>query len=109
VIGQDLKVTNTSAATMLRMLSMNLSVRKQVRDVELQNPYFESAYALNLMLKDNVLTVNEFKSRIKDILQKLADAKIRQEEFMDYMNQLIQGRLITREYAQYYIEQKNKS
>jgi hypothetical protein len=109
VIGQDLKVTNTSAATMFRMLSVNLSVRKQIRDSAFQNPYFESAYALNLKLKDTVITVNEFKTGIKDVLQKLADSKIRKEEFMDYMNQLIQGRLITREYAQYYIEQKNKN
>ena len=108
VIGQDLKVTNTAAATMFKMLSVNLSVRKQIRDMEFQNPYFEGAYALNVMLKDTVISVNEFKIKIKDILQKLADAKISNVEFMKYMNQLIQGRLITREYAQYYIEQRNK-
>jgi hypothetical protein len=106
VIGTDLKVTNTSAATIMKLLSLNLSVRKQIRDTTYQNPYFEAAYALNVMLKDNVISVNEFKIKIKDILQKLADAKISNQEFMEYMNQLIQGRLITREYAQYYIERR---
>lgn len=108
VIGTDLKVTNTSAATMMKLLSMNLSVRKQIRDTSYQNPYFEAAYALNVMLKDNVISVNEFRSKIKDILQKLSDAKINNHEFMEYMNQLIQGRLITKEYAQYYIERALK-
>jgi hypothetical protein len=109
VIGTDVKVTNTSASTIMKLLSMNLSVRKQIRDTTYQNPYFEAAYALNIMLKDNVISVNEFKIKIKDILQKLADAKISNIEFMDYMNQLIQGRLITREYAQYYIEHRSKN
>jgi hypothetical protein len=109
VIGADLKVTNTSAATIMKLLSMNLSVRKQIRDTTYQNPYFEAAYALNVMLKDNVISVNEFKIKIKDILQKLADAKIGNVEFMEYMNQLIQGRLITKEYAQYYIEHRSKN
>lgn len=109
VIGEDLKVTNTSAATMFKMLSMNLSVRRQIRDKEFQNPYFEAAYALNIMLKDTVITVNEFKVKIKEILQNLADAKISNDEFMNYINQLIRGRLITREYAQYYIENKNRN
>ncbi len=108
VIGTDLKVTNTSAATIMKLLSMNLSVRKQIRDVNYQNPYFEAAYALNVLLKDNVISVNEFKTKMKDILQKLADAKISNQEFMEYMNQLIQGRLITKEYAQYYIERAPK-
>lgn len=109
VVGTDLKVTNTSAATIMKLLSMNLSVRKQIRDITYQNPYFEAAYALNVMLKDNVISVNEFKIKIKDTLQKLADAKISSQEFMEYMNQLIQGRLVTREYAQYYIEHRSKN
>lgn len=106
VIGKDLKVTNTSAKTMLKLLSLNLTVSHLIRDTRYQNPYFESAYALNIMLKDTVLSVKEYKIKIKELLEQLTDAKISNEDFIDYMEQLVKGRLITREYAQYYIERR---
>ncbi len=106
VIGKDLKVTNTSAKTMLKLLSLNLTVSHLIRDTRYQNPYFESAYALNIMLKDTVLSVKEYKIKIKELLEKLTDAKISNEDFMNYMDQLVKGRLITSEYAQYYIDRR---
>lgn len=106
VIGKDLKVTNTSAKTMMELLSLNLKVDHLIRDPKFHNIYFESAYALNIMLKDTVLSVNEYKVKIKALLQKLTDANINNEEFYNYMNQLVQGRLITKEYAEYYIDRR---
>lgn len=106
VVGKDLKITNTSAKTMLRLLSLNLSVGNLIRDPRLQNVYFESAYALSIMLKDTVLSVGEYKVQIKDLLDKLTSAKISDEDFFEYMNQLVQARLITKEYAQYFLEHR---
>ncbi|MDD5935786.1 MAG: hypothetical protein PUC65_09530 [Clostridiales bacterium] len=106
VIGKDLKVTNTSAKTIMSLLSLNLTVSNLIRDERYHNPYFESAYALNIMLKDTVLSVNEYKIKMRELLQKLTDAKISNEDFVGYMNQLVQGRLITREYAEYYMERR---
>ncbi len=106
VVGKDLKITNTSAKTIFRLLSLNLSVDNLIRDPRLQNVYFESAYALSIMLKDTVLSVNEYKVQIKDLLDKLTAAKISNEDFFEYMNQLVLARLITKEYAQYFIDRR---
>lgn len=106
VIGKDLKVTNTSAKTMMELLNLKLSVSSMIGNVKYQNPYFEAAYGLNIMLKDGVLNPSEYKVKVKEVLSSLTQANIRQEEFCEYMDQLVSRRLVTKEYAQYYMERR---
>lgn len=106
VIGKDFKITNTSAKVMMNLLKLNLSVESLIRDPKLHNVYFESAYALNIMLKDTVLSVSEYKTEIKSLLQKLTDAQINRDVFLNYMDQLVRARLITQEYAEYYVQRR---
>lgn len=108
VIKPDLKVTNTSARTILDLLQAEPQIGGEFADPRLHNPYFEAAYKCSFMLRDGVMTVTEFKTKIKNLLKNLADAKINQAEFQMYINQMVSGRLITQEYADYYLDSRKK-
>ena len=108
VLTADLKVTNTSAKVLLDLLQVNFTLLEEEVYSKKYSPYFTSAYKLNILLKDGVLTVSDYKRKIKDVLLDLAEAQISLEVFKIYINQLIQGRLVTREYAEYYLDYRMK-
>lgn len=103
VLAPDIKVTNTSVRTVMDILKLDLSYEGRFADPKMHNPYFEAAYLLSIMLRDGVITVSEFKGRIKKLLQQLSEAKISEEEFSLYIKQMVNARLITKEYAEYYL------
>lgn len=108
VIASDLKITNTSAKSVLDLLQADFSLLEEELYTKRYSPYFTSAYKLNILLKDGVLSVSDYKRKIKEVLLALAQAEISLDVFKTYMNQLIQGRLITKEYAEYYVEYRIK-
>lgn len=108
VIGSDLKITNTSAKSVFDLLQADFSLLEEELYTKRYSPYFTSAYKLNILLKDGVLSVSDYKRKIKEVLLALAQAEISLDVFKTYMNQLIQGRLITKEYAEYYVEYRMK-
>ena len=83
-------------------------VNDRVMDSEIYSPYFKSAYKLNILLRDGVIQVNEYKQKVKEVLESLAEAKISLEEFHKNIDQLVKGRMITEEYAEYYLEYRLK-
>jgi hypothetical protein len=103
VLSPDIKVTNTSIRTIMDMLKLDLSYEGRFTDPDMHNPYFEKAYLLSIMLRDTVITVSEFKVRIKKLLQQLSEANISSDEFHLYIRQMVNARLITKEYAEYYL------
>lgn len=108
VIGNDIMVTNTSAKTVFDLLRLDLTLPEEEIYNKKYSPYFTAAYKLNIQLKDGALSVKDYKLRMKEVLQKLAEAEITEQDFSGYMKQLIQGRLITKEYADYYVEYRKK-
>ncbi|ABX43404.1 hypothetical protein [Lachnoclostridium phytofermentans] len=103
VLSPDIKVTNTSIRTIMDMLKLDLSYEGRFADPGMHNPYFEKAYLLSIMLRDGVITVSEFKVRIKKLLQQLSEANISNDEFHLYIRQMVNARLITKDYAEYYL------
>lgn len=108
VISPDIKVTNTSAKVVLDLLQMELKLPEEEEYNRRYSPYFTAAYVLNIKLKDGVISVKDYKTNIKTVLQQLAEADISMEDFKIYINQLVLGRVVTKEYADYYIEVRNK-
>lgn len=107
-IAPDIKVTNTSAKAVFDLLQPEFVVNDRVMDSEIYSPYFKSAYKLNILLRDGVIQVNEYKQKVKEVLESLAEAKISLEEFHKNIDQLVKGRMITEEYAEYYLEYRLK-
>lgn len=108
VLTADLTVTNTSVKVLLDLLQVNFTLLEEEVYSKKYSPYFTSAYKLNILLKDGVLTVSDYKRKIKEVLLDLAEAQISLEVFKIYINQLIQGRLVTKEYAEYYLDYRMK-
>ena len=108
VLSPDLKVTNTSAATLLDMLQAEPTLTRGFTDPRMNNPYFEAAYKYSFMLRDGVITVTEFKNKLKNLLKTMAEAKIQEKDFQVNIDLMVENNLITKEYADYYRDYRKK-
>lgn len=107
-INPDLMLTNNCIRSVMSLLGLEIVVEDKVIKSNQISDYYKEGYKINLLWKDGVLTTQEYKARIKQIMQNMIEAEISYQVFIEYVNQFIQGRFITRDYAEYYIEQWKK-
>lgn len=107
IINPKLKVTNTSARNLFDILDLEFGIEDAVMESTRYSPYFKLAYKSNVLLRDRVIDIEEYKERIKMILTVAAEDEDCDYEYNQLINQLMENKLITKEYADYYQEMKN--
>lgn len=107
-IGDELTVTNTSIRPVIERLKLDIQMEDPVMSSERVSPYYKEGYKLSILWKDGVIRTKEYKSGVKQMMQSLTEAELSMEAFLEYVNQLVRGHLITQEYAEYYIGLRKK-
>ena len=102
-IGNDIYVTNRSASALFDLLGAEFQVDDRVTMSNKVNIYFKEAYKSNILLRDNVIDANGYADRISKTLDNLAHSTISYAEFKDTLNLMIRNKLITQEFASYYM------
>ena len=102
-IGNDIYVTNRSASALFDLLGVPFQVDDRVTMSNKVNIYFKEAYKSNILLRDNVIDANGYADRISKTLDNLAHSTISYAEFKDTLNLMIRNKLITQEFASYYM------
>ncbi len=102
-IGNDIYVTNRSAFALFDLLGVPFQVDDRVTMSNKVNIYFKEAYKSNILLRDNVIDANGYADRISKTLDNLAHSTISYAEFKDTLNLMIRNKLITQEFASYYM------
>lgn len=108
-LGTDIYVTNRSAAALFDLLALEFRVDDKVTTSSKVNTYFKEAYKANILLRDNVIDANGYADKISNILNNLAHSTVSYAEFKDTLNLLIRNKLITQEFALYYMEVRDKA
>lgn len=107
-IGPGIYFTNTSASSLFDLLSAEFIVKDKVTASNKVNVYFKEAYKANIKLRDNVIDANGYADSISRILDNLAKSTISYNEFKETLNLMIKNKLITEEFASYYMDVRNK-
>lgn len=107
-IGPGIYFTNRSAASLFDLLAVELTVEDKVTTSNKVNVYFKDAYKANIMLRDNVVDANGYADRISNILDSMAHSTISYGEFKDTLNLMQKNKLITAEFAMYYMGVRDK-
>ena len=102
-IGNDIYVTNRSASALFDLLGVDFQVDDRVTMSNKVNIYFKEAYNSNILLRDNVIDANGYADRISKTQDNLAHSTISYAEFKDTLNLMIRNKLITQEFASYYM------
>lgn len=102
-IGNDIYVTNRSASALFDLLGVPFQVDDRVTMSNKVNIYFKEAYKSNILLRDNVIDANGYADRISKTLDNLAHSTVSYAEFKDTLNLMIRNKMITQEFASYYM------
>ena len=66
--------------------------------------YFKIAYKSNILLRDQVITPEEYRDKIRLLLTSISQGEMSERDYIFLINQLEEYQLITKEYANYYRE-----
>ena len=100
----DLAFTNTSVKNVMDVLHPGFRVKDNMTSSSLYGAYFIESYQQNILLRDRVLEVDEYKERMKVLLQKMAQEERSLREFRHKLEELVEYRFITEEFADYFLE-----
>lgn len=107
-IGPDIYFTNRSAANLFELLGAEFTVDDKVTMSTKVNFFFKDAYKANILLRDNVIDANGYADKISGILDSMAHSSLSYAEFKDTLNLMIKNKLITQEFAMYYMGVRDK-
>ncbi len=107
-ITQGIYFTNNSAKNLFDLLGVDFYVEDKVTTSNKVNIFFKEAYKANIKLRDNVLDANGYADSITKILDDMAHSNISYAEFKDTLNLMTKNKLITDEYANHYMDVRNR-
>ncbi len=105
VITPELKVTNTSARNLFDILETDFILQDSIMSSSRFDSYFKIAYKSNILLRDQVITPEEYKEKIRILLTSISQGEISKRAYIGLVDQLEEYKLITKEYAKYYREE----
>lgn len=107
VLNHDIKFTNTSASNLFQVCPLDFQIEDP--KIEKMGKYWKEGYRCNLLWKDGVYSIEQYKKKVQEYLKELAESNLSDSQFQEELLRLIQYSFITNEYAQYYLEwRKNK-
>lgn len=101
-ITPDLKVTNTSARALFDILKVDFGIHDAITNSNRYSEYYKMAYRANVLWKDQVISTEEYRERIKEIFKALREMGMHGMEYEELAEQMVESKFITREYAEYY-------
>lgn len=104
----DIQIPNRSIAQVMDLLYLNFMPDDKITQSDKINGFFKRVYAANILYKDRVYRITEYKEKIEAILQELCYAEIPATEFEITLENLVKSRLISEEYAAHYMDVRRK-
>lgn len=99
VIGPGICFTNTSARNVFEVLDVEFEVEDEITRMGKFDEDFIRLYQNQILLKDQVLDVFEYRQRVIRILHEMAASEISDEEFLRRLRQMVKYHMVSDEYA----------
>lgn len=102
VLGEDLVVTDRSARALMELTQAGFSLPEDEKMARTYGTYATEAYKLKFLCQDGIILPEEYKVKIRILLQQMVEADISDYEFSKNLSLMVKKQLITEEYAKYY-------
>lgn len=107
VLDSDICFTATSVSNLLKLLQVQFIVEDEKLSSEKYSEYYKAIYKKRILWRDGVLSIEEYKKAMEEVLRRLGRAKLSRAAFEGYVMQMVLDGLIPQEYAELaYIHRK---
>lgn len=104
-LANGIRLTNLSAKELLSLVSVRFEVQDAFMQSSKIDEYSKEVYRYCVLWRDGVLDTGGYKAEVSRILKSMMETGMPQANFQQNMRNMVQRRLITREFADYYINQ----
>lgn len=104
----DIYITNRSAYQVKDLLLLNFMPKDKITDSDMVNGFFKRIYAANIMFKDKVISINEYKEEVERALKEMCYAEVSRREYIITLENLFKARLISKQYVTHYTAMRDK-
>ncbi len=101
-VGEDFVVSDKSARALMELTQARFVLPEEEKMSRAYGTYAAEAYKLKFLCQDAVILPEEYKIKIRILLQQMVDAEISDYEFSKNLSLMVKKQLITEEYAKYY-------
>lgn len=102
VLAEDLVVTDRSARALMELTQAGFVLPEDAKMEKAYGTYATEAYKLKFLCQEGVVLPEEYKVKIRILLQQMVEAGISDYEFSKNLSLMVKKQLITEEYAKYY-------
>jgi hypothetical protein len=99
----DIQITNRSISQVMDLLYINFMPEDKITTSDKVNSYFKRVYAANILYKDRVYSITEYKDAVETILGEMTYADMKGREYENTLANLVKGHMIAQEDADYYL------
>ena len=108
LVGEDILVTNRSVRAVMELTQARFVLPEDEKMGKAYGTYTTEAYKLKFLCQDEVILPDEYKIKIRLLLQQMVEADISDYEFTKNLSMMVKKQLITDEYAKYYEDARLK-
>lgn len=101
-IGDDILVTNRSARAVMELTQARFILPEDEKMEKAYGTYATEAYKLKFLCQDEVILPEEYKIKIRILLQQMVESDLSDFDFTKNLSMMVKKQLITDEYAKYY-------
>lgn len=105
----DICITNRSAYQVMDLLLLNFMPKDKITESDKINGFFKRVYAANILFKDKVYSITEYKDAVEQALKEMCYAEIPRREYVLTLENLYKARLISKQYVTHYIAMRDKA
>jgi len=101
VLDEDIKFTSTSVNELKKLFSFRIEIAdRRLQDMDL-SPYYKKVFVDSFLWRDGILTLQEFKAQVEQVIDSLADPAVPYGEFELTVSAMINSGLLPTEYRNF--------
>ncbi len=104
----DICISNRSAYQVMDLLLLNFMPKDKITETDKINGFFKRVYAANILFKDKVYSISEYKDAVDMALKEMCYAEVSRREFIITLENLQKARLISNQYVEHYVNLRDK-
>ncbi len=108
VLDEDIKFTSTSVNQLKKLFSFRIEIAdRRLQTMEL-SPYYKQLFVDSFLWRDGILTLQEYKNQVEQVIDSMADPAVPYGEFETTLGAMINSGLLPTEYRSYALSKREE-
>lgn len=108
VLDEEIKFTSTSVNELKKLFSFRIEIAdRRLQDMDL-SPYYKRVFVDSFLWRDGILTLQEYKAQVEQVIDSLANPAVPYGEFETTLAAMINSGLLPTEYRNYALAKREE-